>query len=122
MDQDNTPQGNRCSRRQLPPIKVWVNAKERNELESRAAQTGLSLSTYMKVAGLNQPVRVRADLLAVTDLVKVNTELGRLAEALKGWLDKKPMQGAWPREAEALIKETRQLQQALRSIMAQLVK
>lgn len=57
-------------------IKVWVNNDEKAELADRAAQAGLSLSAYMKVAGLNAPIRARSDLSAVTDLVRVNGDLG----------------------------------------------
>ena len=63
-------------------IKVWVNNDEKAELADRAAQAGLSLSAYMKVAGLNAPIRARSDLSAVTDLVRVNGDLGRVAEVV----------------------------------------
>lgn len=103
-------------------IDVWVNDEEKMALTHRAHQTGLSLSAYMKVAGLNQPIRSRADLLVITDLVKVNADLGCMAGLLKLWLDKKPEQGTRPKEVEILMKDLRQLQNELRSIMAQLVK
>lgn len=80
-------------RRSLPPIKIWVTLEERAEIEIRAAQTGLSVSAYMRAAGLNHPVRSVLDLKAVADLVRVNDDLGRVAGLLKLWLAEKRGQG-----------------------------
>lgn len=98
-------------------IKVWVNNDEKAELADRAAQAGLSLSAYMKVAGLNAPIRARSDLSAVTDLVRVNGDLGRVAGLLKLWLAEKRGHGARPVDVEAMMKDFRALQEELRSIM-----
>jgi len=94
-----------------------VNNDEKAELADRAAQAGLSLSAYMKVAGLNAPIRARSDLSAVTDLVRVNGDLGRVAGLLKLWLAEKRGQGARPVDVEAMMKDFRALQEELRSIM-----
>ncbi|HHV2834603.1 TPA: plasmid mobilization protein [Escherichia coli] len=94
-----------------------MNNDEKAELADRAAQAGLSLSAYMKVAGLNAPIRARADLSAVTDLVRVNGDLGRVAGLLKLWLAEKRGQGARPVDVEAMMKDFRALQEELRSIM-----
>ncbi len=71
----------------------------------------------MKVAGLNAPIRARSDLSAVTDLVRVNGDLGRVAGLLKLWLAEKRGQGARPVDVEAMMKDFRALQEELRSIM-----
>ncbi|EPZ8624084.1 plasmid mobilization protein [Shigella sonnei] len=94
-----------------------MNNDEKAELADRAAQAGLSLSAYMKVAGLNAPIRARSDLSAVTDLVRVNGDLGRVAGLLKLWLAEKRGQGARPMDVEAMMKDFRALQEELRSIM-----
>ncbi|EPD8127440.1 MULTISPECIES: plasmid mobilization protein [Enterobacterales] len=94
-----------------------MNNDEKAELADRAAQAGLSLSAYMKVAGLNAPIRARSDLSAVTDLVRVNGDLGRVAGLLKLWLAEKRGQGARPVDVEAMMKDFRALQEELRSIM-----
>lgn len=125
MDSDSgITKSNPRPRRQQPPIKVWVNEFERQALSHRAAQTGLSLSAYLKVAGLNQPTRTQANLMAVTDLVRVNADLDSLAKLLQRDLERPislaaPMR---PKEVEHLVQALRQSQDELRVIMAQLVK
>ena len=94
-----------------------MNNDEKAELADRAAQSGLSLSAYMKAAGLNAPIRARADLSAVADLVRVNGDLGRVAGLLKLWLAEKRGQGARPVDVEAMMKDFRALQDEVRSIM-----
>lgn len=80
-DEEQKPKGKgRGTRPRGQRIEVWVNNDEKAELAERAAQSGLSLSAYMKAAGLNAPIRARADLSAVADLVRVNGDLGRVAE------------------------------------------
>lgn len=65
------------------PIKVWVTEEERSEIHRLAASANLSLSAYLRAAGLNQRVRSIIDIEAVGELAKVNGDLGRVAELLK---------------------------------------
>lgn len=109
-------------RRSLPPIKVWVTLEERTEIEIRAAQTGLSVSAYMRAAGLNHPVRSVLDLKAVADLVRINGDLGRVAGLLKLWLAEKRGQGARPVNVEALMRRFQALQTELHQIIGRAVR
>ncbi len=102
-------------------IKVWVNNDEKAELADRAAQAGLSLSAYMKVAGLNAPIRARSDLSAVADLVRVNGDLGRVAGLLKLWLAEKRGQSARSMDIEKVMIEFRALQASIREKMSAIV-
>lgn len=102
-------------------IKVWVNNDEKAELADRAAQAGLSLSAYMKVAGLNAPIRARSDLSAVTDLVRVNGDIGRVAGLLKLWLAEKRGQSARSMDIEKVMIEFRALQASIREKMSAIV-
>ncbi|HBY5614322.1 TPA: conjugal transfer protein TraJ [Klebsiella pneumoniae] len=102
-------------------IKVWVNNDEKAELADRAAQAGLSLSAYMKVAGLNAPIRARSDLSAVTDLVRVNGDLGRVAGLLKLWFAEKRGQSARSMDIEKVMIEFRALQASIREKMSAIV-
>ncbi|EAA9541352.1 TPA: conjugal transfer protein TraJ [Klebsiella pneumoniae] len=102
-------------------IKVWVNNDEKAELADRAAQAGLSLSAYMKVAALNAPIRARSDLSAVTDLVRVNGDLGRVAGLLKLWLAEKRGQSARSMDIEKVMIEFRALQASIREKMSAIV-
>ncbi|EPM0603551.1 MULTISPECIES: plasmid mobilization protein [Enterobacteriaceae] len=102
-------------------IEVWVNNDEKAELADRAAQSGLSLSAYMKAAGLNAPIRARADLSAVADLVRVNGDLGRVAGLLKLWLAEKRGQSARSMDIEKVMIEFRALQASIREKMSAIV-
>ena len=109
-------------RRSLPPIKVWVTLEERAEIEIRAAQTGVSVSAYMRAAGLNHPVRSVLDLKAVADLVRINGDLGRVAGLLKLWLAEKRGRGASPVDVEALMRRFQALQTELHQIIGRAVR
>lgn len=103
-------------------IEVWVTLDEKAELADRAAQGGLSLSAYLRAAGLNHPIRSVYDLTAVADLAKVNGDLGRVAGLLKLWLAEKRGQGARPADVEAMMLQFRALQTELHAVMGRAVK
>lgn len=86
-----------------------------------AAQAGLSQSAYLRAVGLNTPIRSVVDLKSVSDLAKVNGDLGRVAGLLKLWLAEKRGQGARPIDVEAVMIEFRALQAEARSIMSRLI-
>lgn len=104
------------------PIKVWVTPEERAEIAERAERTGLSLSAYMRAAGLNHRIKSVYDLEAVGDLVRVNGDLGRVAGLLKLWLAEKPGQGAGRFEVDRIMTDFRALQAELSGIMRRAVR
>ncbi|HBA6794155.1 TPA: conjugal transfer protein TraJ [Escherichia coli] len=121
-DEEQKPKGNgRGTRPRGQRIEVWVNNDEKAELADRAAQSGLSLSAYMKAAGLNAPIRARADLSAVADLVRVNGDLGRVAGLLKLWLAEKRGQSARSMDIEKVMIEFRALHASIREKMSAIV-
>jgi hypothetical protein len=75
----------------------------------------------MKAAGLNAPIRARADLSAVADLVRVNGDLGRVAGLLKLWLAEKRGQSARSMDIEKVMIEFRALQASIREKMSAIV-
>ncbi|MBU9652820.1 conjugal transfer protein TraJ [Burkholderia multivorans] len=103
-------------------MRFRVTAQEGQEIEARAAQAGLTSSAYLRAAGLNHPIRAIADLDAVTDLVRVNGDLGRVAGLLKLWLAEKRGEGASPVDVETVMREFRAQQAKLSAIMGQLVR
>jgi hypothetical protein len=103
-------------------IEVWMTLDERAEIAERAAQSGLSLSAYMRAAGLNHPIRSVYDLKAVVDLGRVNGDLGRVAGLLKLWLAEKRGQGARPSDVEKMMDDFRSLQTELSTIMRKALK
>lgn len=120
-DDDKKPTG-RGTRPRRERIEVWVTPDEKAELADRAAQGGLSLSAYLRAAGMNHPIRSVLDLRAVAELGKVNGDLGRVAGLLKLWLAEKRGQGARPVDVEAMMKDFRGLQTELHAIMTRALK
>jgi hypothetical protein len=57
---------------------VGVSAEERAAIEASAASAGLSVSAYLRIAGLNQPMQRLADRQVVDALVRLHGELGEV--------------------------------------------
>lgn len=108
-------------RRELPPIKVWVSVEERAVIQERADQTGHSLSAYLLAVGMNTQIRSVVDLAAVSDLAKVNGDLGRVAGLLKLWLADRRGEGASAVDVDSMMVEFRELQAEVRGIMSKVV-
>ena len=73
------------SRDRNRPLKVVVSERERAEIETRAAATGLSVSAYLRNLGLGFQPHSTLDQEAILALLKVNADqgrLGRLVQAL----------------------------------------
>ena len=60
------------------PLKVLVSERERAEIETRAAATGLSISAYLRNLGLGFQPHSTLDQGAILALLKVNADQGRL--------------------------------------------
>lgn len=61
------------------PIKVFVTEEERTAIAAKAASANLSLSAYLRAAGLNHPVRSMMDIKTITELSKMH---GKLREVI----------------------------------------
>ena len=59
-------------------LKVVVSERERAEIETRAAATGLSVSAYLRNLGLGFQPHSTLDQEAILSLLKVNADQGRL--------------------------------------------
>ncbi|MGE5517840.1 MAG: plasmid mobilization protein [Bacteroidota bacterium] len=59
-------------------LKVGVSPEVRATIEARAAAAGLSVASYLRVAGLNQPLQRLADRQALDALVRLHGELGEV--------------------------------------------
>ncbi|EDB3234674.1 conjugal transfer protein TraJ [Salmonella enterica subsp. enterica serovar Virchow] len=99
-------------------IKVWLTPEEKAAIAQAAANAGLAESAYLRALGLNTPIRSVLDLDAVTDMVKVNGDLGRVAGLLKLWLAEKRGQGAQPIAVEVVMDEFRDIQKLMRDLIA----
>lgn len=121
MKGDVLKEGTARPRREVPPIKVWVTDADKSEVAKQAAQAGLSMSAYLLAAGLNHKIRSVLDLKAVSELARVNGDLGRVAGLLKLWLAEKRGQGARAVDVDAMMVEFRELQGEVRAIMSAVV-
>lgn len=99
-------------------IEVWLTPEEKAAIAQAAANAGLAESAYLRALGLNTPISSVLDLDAVTDMVKVNGDLGRVAGLLKLWLAEKRGQGAQPIAVEVLMDEFRDIQKLMRDLIA----
>jgi hypothetical protein len=92
---------------------VVVNADERAEIERLSSLTGLSISAYLRTAGLGYPIRSDYDYRTIQELARVSGDAGRLGYLLKRWLDERPEQGASVADVKAVLSGIRDLQTAL---------
>jgi hypothetical protein len=91
--------------------------RERALIEERAKMTGLSVSAYLRTAGLGHPIRSILDYDAVRDLAKVNGDQGRLGGLLKLWLVDRPGRGAPETEVRRLLERIGELQGQLAEVV-----
>ena len=110
----------RSTRDRLLPMKVFVTEVERAAIEKRAAAANLSISAYLRTAGLNKTIRSTVDHEAVGKLAKLNGDQGRLSGLLKLWLANQPGRGVPARDIRSLLEEIEALQDRLAEVAAKL--
>lgn len=103
------PRGNR--------VPVWMTEDERTEIARRAGVAGLSLSAYLRAAGMNHPIRSQYDYEAVRALVAVAGDLGRLGGLMKLWLGERRGEGAAVKDVNTALQEARKLQDTIRGML-----
>ncbi len=108
-------------RERLRPLRVVVSQSERQEIESRAAAASLSVSAYLRAAGMGATFRSAVSSHEqVATLAKVNADQGRLGGLLKLWLSERPGQGATVRDVRALLDRLGEMQGVLAETAARL--
>jgi len=98
-------------------MKVFVTDDERARIEEHAKGSGLSVSAYLRTAGLGHPIKSVLDHAAVVDLAKVNGDQGRLGGLLKLWLVDRPGRGAPEIEVRRLLERIGELQGQLAEVV-----
>jgi hypothetical protein len=108
-------------RDRLRPLRVVVSHSERREIESRAAAASLSVSAYLRAAGMGATFRSAASSHEqVATLAKVNADQGRLGGLLKLWLSERPGQGATVQNVRTLLDRLGEMQGVLADAAARL--
>jgi hypothetical protein len=74
------------TRKSTPPIKVYCLPDERAQLQTLAAASNKSVSSYLLNVGLGYRVQGILDNRRVEELARINGDLGRLGGLLKLWL------------------------------------
>jgi hypothetical protein len=98
------------------PLRVVVSDNERSRIEQRAASAGLSVSAFLRAAGLNQPIRSVLDHDAIMTLAKVNADQSRLGGLLKLWLSEQARQGVSGTDIRQLLDRIGEAQAKLAEI------
>jgi len=93
-----------------------VSATEREAIKQLALAANLSISAYLRTAGLNKTIRSTVDHRAVDELAKVNADQGRLGGLLKLWLVDQPGRGAPAQNVRQLLSQIEAMQEKLASV------
>ena len=108
------------SRDRNRPLKVFVSERERADIETRAAATGLSVSAYLRNLGLGFQPPSTLDQEAILALLKVNADQGRLGGLFKLWLSGQSAPEAETREIRKLLAAIEGCQLKLKTLIGQL--
>ena len=98
-------------------LKVVVSARERAEIETRAAATGLSVSAYLRNLGLGFQPHSTLDHEAILALLKVNADQGRLGGLFKLWLSGQSTPPAETAEIRKLLAAIEECQRRLKALV-----
>lgn len=88
------------------PFGVLLAPEEREKIESSATAKGLSASAYLRTLGLGYEPRPVLDAEQVDGLLKLGTDLVRLSELLKLWLNEQPGRGVSVIDVQRLFAQT----------------
>ena len=98
-----------------------MSADEREVIQQRAAAASLSVSAYLRAAGMGATFRSAASSHEqVAALAKVNADQGRLGGLLKLWLSERPGREAAARDVRALLDRISETQGVLADAAAKL--
>jgi hypothetical protein len=101
-------------------LKVVVSERERAEIETRAAATGLSVSAYLRNLGLGFQPSSTLDQEAILALLKVNADQGRLGGLFKLWLSGQSAASVETKEVRTLLAAIEEGQLKLKALVGRL--
>ena len=108
------------SRDRNRPLRVFVSERERAEIETRAAATGLSVSAYLRNLGLGFQPHSTLDQEAILALLKVNADQGRLGGMFKLWLSGQSAPSAETMAIRKLLADIEECQLKLKGLVGRL--
>ncbi len=108
------------SRDRNRPLKVVVSKRERAEIETRAAATGLSVSAYLRNLGLGFQPQSTLNHEAVLALLRVNADQGRLGGLFKLWRSGQSAPSNDAMQIRALLVDIEDCQRELKVVIGRL--
>ena len=75
-----------ATRKRRHHLRVPVFPEEKEEIERKARQAGLSVARYLREVGQGYEIKGITDYERVRGLARINGDLGRLGGLLKLWL------------------------------------
>lgn len=67
-------------------LRVPVSTLEKENIKKNATKAGISVAAYLRNIGQNYPVKSVLDYEKTQNLIKINSDLGRLGGLFKFWL------------------------------------
>jgi hypothetical protein len=67
-------------------IEIRLTKEEKEQIEQKSKMINLTTSAYLRNLGLGYPLQSKVDQLALSELMKIHTDFGRLGGLLKMWL------------------------------------
>jgi len=74
-------------RKRLSFIKTSCTVSEYEQIKASAKQAGMSTARFLREVAMGYPVQSVGDKKAVLELVRINSDLARLGNLQKLWLD-----------------------------------
>jgi outer membrane murein-binding lipoprotein Lpp len=106
----------RSAKDRLNPMRVYVNAKEREAIRVNAKAAGMTASRFLCAVGLGSTPRSTLDHEAIAVLAKLHADEGRLGGLLKMYLqDRDPDR----RTAERLLRDMESVRSDIRAALRQ---
>ena len=93
-------------------LKFRATPEEAEQLKTLAQAHAMSLSEYLRQAGLMQEIKSRTEIETTLELAKMNADQARLGNMLKLAIDSEN-----EKEIERLIAEVRRTQQTIRETL-----
>lgn len=97
-------------------LQVVVSEGERAKIKARARAARLSVSAYLRAAGLGHPIKSVLDQEAIGALARVNADLARLGNLFKWGLEEAAASSSDVAETRRLLGQIGQLQDKLAEI------
>jgi hypothetical protein len=82
----------------------------------------MTISHYLRVAGMGGSVKSSSDHEEVLELMRVNADLGRLGGLLKLWLSNPPNVTFSSKDMRSTLKEIEALQQEMRQVASKVLR